>query len=89
MGEAVLARPSAMRSASSSDVGLGVHIVVGAGVTRIVYAVGFGNCVAWHRTDVRTKAGVQPVSLSPSQHGATVGVTDTVKRTKSLRLPTI
>jgi hypothetical protein len=63
-----VARPSAMRSASSSDVGLGVHIVVGAGVNRILCAVGFGNCEVWHRTDVRTKAGVQPVSLSPSQH---------------------
>ena len=71
------------------DVGIGVHLSVGAGVSRIVCAVGFGNCVAWYRRDVRTKASVQPVSLSPSQHGATVGVADTVKTTKSMRLPTI
>jgi hypothetical protein len=57
-----------MRSASSSGVDLGVHIVVDAGVSRIVCAVGFGNGVAWYRTDVRTKACVQPVSHSPSQH---------------------
>ena len=79
----------AVRRLLRVDVGIGVHMVVGAGVSRILCAVELGNCVAWYRRDVRTKASVQPVSLSPSQHGATVGVADTVKRTKSLRLPTI
>ena len=72
------------------DVGIGVHIVVGSGVSRIVCAVGFGNCVAWYRTDVRSKAGVPP---SPSLPLSTIsaGPNDpaAMKTTKSLSLPTI
>ena len=79
------ARLSAMRSASSSDVGLGVHIAVGAGVSRIVCAVGFGARCGTARTSGRRPA----CSLSPTLPLSTIGVADTVKTTKSLRLPTI
>ena len=50
------------------DVGIGVRLAVGAGVSRIVCAVGVGNCEVSAGTYVGTKAGVHPVSLSPSQY---------------------
>ena len=64
------ARPLAMRSVGSSDatVGLVVRLAVGAGVRRIACVVGFSTCGVWSGTDVRTKAGAQPVSLFPSQY---------------------
>jgi hypothetical protein len=72
------------------DVGLGVRLAVGAGVSRLVCALGFGSCVVWYRTDGRTNAGVPP---SPPLPLSTIGTAPTdacaMKTTKSLSHPTI
>jgi hypothetical protein len=71
------------------DVGIGVRLAVGAGVSRLVCAVGFGICEAWSGTDVWTNVGVPP---SPSFPLSTIGVAPTdacaVKAVKSLSFPT-